>query len=1058
MTESKFFRERTVPVDCDAIFSDEVFRIEGHGLKEAPHSIPAEWVNEFTLNGRSSVSQAYYDQKYVGSTAETSVWTVELVNGMIDQANRRALSGTYGVTDTNALLDALDHAKGIKGGRVLVIGSENPWVEACVLAKGASSVTTLEYGVIQSEHPRITTLLPKDFRQKWKSLPHFDAIVTYSSVEHSGLGRYGDALNPWGDVLEIARARCVSKPGASLTIAVPFGGDAIVFNAHRVYGNFRYPYLASNWKQVWRQPQGAFQKIHVFETQSLEDSHSNGEHDVQRDVVIDAPSKKDIVIIFTYRDRMAHYTKHAAHLNANIKRPDWNLHVFVVEQGNTEPFNRAWLFNVGIDEVRKRGFGPDTCIVTSDIDMLASQSIDYAWCDRPTQICSELSCWNGGVAYHTYSGGVVQASRKHWEQINGFTNRAIGWGGEDDELYHRFRQNGLLEATTFFQIPFFSPKNALRRPAKGMGKCTCLHDSDHTKRTRDQAGYRSIVAQISRLASGSKEWETDGLSSLSYRTIREWTDNFGTEWFKVDYGTTLHVNTKGRFGNHLFMYASAAGLAARSDQMRLCVHTNLLRTVFQGLPGAGCATPSSGKKWNEGGRYGTFVDVTFDQDTVIEDSYLQSWKYFGDIKDDLQAQFSSTWLPSLKQAAKAYLENRVQPKGRKVVGIHVRRGDLLAIGYVRFPPAEYFESAKNYFEALFQTDGVVFVVIGEDPGWSASQPYFEGNNIHINTESHTAELDFTILASCDAVVMTIGTFGWWAGYLSGGPVVYYKNHFVMEHAVNKGNVVLDDHFPSNWIGFGDDLEEKLSPWEQWLPRSKSKNDWCPSKGSNGEAFVQSLYADKATELSTTCANIKRVGGAGDGGKLLCVDDIRGNDCIVYSLGSRLDFSFEIDIVKRFGCRVHTFDCTVGTPRASQIPAGVSFHPWCVGDKDETKAISSDLGHQGESGQYYTLTTIRNKLGHSTIDLLKMDIERHEFAVVATLKDDNAPSQIAFETHLHNAYGMWGRPVSEDEWTAMWTTLSGLGYGIFAHEPNPLCLCCCEFSLIRRAPLLERTRR
>ena len=205
-------------------------------------------------------------------------------------------------------------------------------------------------------------------------------------------------------------------------------------------------------------------------------------------------------------------------------------------------------------------------------------------------------------------------------------------------------------------------------------------------------------------------------------------------------------------------------------------------------------------------------------------------------------------------------------------------------------------------------------------------------------------------------------------------------------------------------------------------------------------FVQSVYADKATELSTTCAKIERVGAAGDGGKLLCVDDIGRNDSIVYSLGSRLEFSFEIDVVKRFGSRVHTFDCTVGTPEASQIPAGVSFHPWCVGDKDETKAISSDLGHQGESGQYYTLTTIRKKLGHSTIDLLKMDIERHEFEVVATLKDANAPSQIAFETHLHN--------VSEDEWTTMWTTLSGLGYGIFAHEPNPLCPCCCEFSLIR----------
>ena len=275
MTKSKFFPERTVPVDCDGIFSDTVFQIGGHGLTKAPRSIPTEWVNEFTLNGESVVSEYYLDQHYVGGTARTAVWTNELVNRMIDQAKRRLLPGTYGITDTNALLDALDHAKGIQGGRVLVIGSENPWVEACVLAKGASSVTTLEYGAIKSEHPRITTMLPKEFRRRWSELRRFDAVVTYSSVEHSGLGRYGDALNPWGDVLEIARARCVSKPGASLTIAVPFGEDAIAFNAHRVYGKNRYPYLASNWRQIWRQPQEVFQKIHVFEAQPVENVRIN---------------------------------------------------------------------------------------------------------------------------------------------------------------------------------------------------------------------------------------------------------------------------------------------------------------------------------------------------------------------------------------------------------------------------------------------------------------------------------------------------------------------------------------------------------------------------------------------------------------------------------------------------------------------------------------------------------------------------------------------------------------------------------------------------------------
>ena len=37
-------------------------------------------------------------------------------------------------------------------------------------------------------------------------------MITYSSLEHSGLGRYGDSLNPWGDLITMAKAWCLLKP------------------------------------------------------------------------------------------------------------------------------------------------------------------------------------------------------------------------------------------------------------------------------------------------------------------------------------------------------------------------------------------------------------------------------------------------------------------------------------------------------------------------------------------------------------------------------------------------------------------------------------------------------------------------------------------------------------------------------------------------------------------------------------------------------------------------------------------------------------------------------
>jgi hypothetical protein len=125
----------------------------------------------------------------------------------------------------------------------------------------------LEYGKIISEHPQISTLTPDEMRAQYTSKysAFFDAVVTFSSVEHAGLGRYGDALNPWGDRQALARAWCMAKPGAKLLIGVMYGThDVIEFNAHRVYSALTLSHLLANWKQVWRAPGGS-QVVHVLE-------------------------------------------------------------------------------------------------------------------------------------------------------------------------------------------------------------------------------------------------------------------------------------------------------------------------------------------------------------------------------------------------------------------------------------------------------------------------------------------------------------------------------------------------------------------------------------------------------------------------------------------------------------------------------------------------------------------------------------------------------------------------------------------------------------------------
>ncbi len=55
------------------------------------------------------------------------------------------------------------------------------------------------------------------------------------TVEHIGLGRYGDPIDPDGDLKAIRELTRVLAPGGSLLFVTPVGRPRLHFNAHRIY-------------------------------------------------------------------------------------------------------------------------------------------------------------------------------------------------------------------------------------------------------------------------------------------------------------------------------------------------------------------------------------------------------------------------------------------------------------------------------------------------------------------------------------------------------------------------------------------------------------------------------------------------------------------------------------------------------------------------------------------------------------------------------------------------------------------------------------------------------
>lgn len=202
------------------------------------------------MNGTVPFSDAFLDQAYLGGDAMQSEWTASAVDALRKQYRERVSKITY---EMKPIYDCMkEYAFLVSGKRGLVVGSETPWLEALLIEEGASKISTLEFGVIQSHHPQIETWTPDRFKLAfWEGIiAPFDFSFSFSSLEHDGLGRYGDVLNPIGDLQSMARLLSVVKPGGFLFLGVPCCQDRMLWNAHRTYGPRRLPVLLAGWSMV----------------------------------------------------------------------------------------------------------------------------------------------------------------------------------------------------------------------------------------------------------------------------------------------------------------------------------------------------------------------------------------------------------------------------------------------------------------------------------------------------------------------------------------------------------------------------------------------------------------------------------------------------------------------------------------------------------------------------------------------------------------------------------------------------------------------------------------
>lgn len=149
-------------------------------------------------------------------------------------------------------------------------------------------------------------------------------------------------------------------------------------------------------------------------------------------------------IIVPYRDRAEQLETFIKYIKGYLTNKDFMYRIIVVEQDDKESFNRGALLNVGFREAVKQDCD---YVVFHDVDLLP-EKVDYTYSDVPLELVHKIIDPNkkGFELKVTdltddYFGGVTIFPVETFQKINGYSNRYVGWGFEDNDLLYRCRLN-----------------------------------------------------------------------------------------------------------------------------------------------------------------------------------------------------------------------------------------------------------------------------------------------------------------------------------------------------------------------------------------------------------------------------------------------------------------------------------------------------------------------------------------------------------------------------------------------------------------------------------------
>ncbi|XP_072343300.1 galactoside alpha-(1,2)-fucosyltransferase 2-like [Scyliorhinus torazame] len=294
-----------------------------------------------------------------------------------------------------------------------------------------------------------------------------------------------------------------------------------------------------------------------------------------------------------------------------------------------------------------------------------------------------------------------------------------------------------------------------------------------------------------------------------YKTVKD------SERVKISSKGIWTMNSIGRLGNQMGEYATLYALAKLNGHQAyiLPAMANYLSPIFKITLPTLHDSVRNRIHWKGYNLHDWMEDQyrSIPGDFVMFSGYPCSWTFYHHIREEILHEF--TFHDFLKEQTNTFLRRiRGEQKNVTYVGVHVRRGDYIHVmpnvwkGVIA--DKKYLDTAMAYFRNKYKN--VVFVVTSNGMDWSKENIDNSKGDVFFSDDpkqSSPAD-DIAILAHCNHTIMTVGTFGYWVGYLAGGETIYLTNFTLPESPFLK-LFKYEAAFLPEWIGLPADLSPLL---------------------------------------------------------------------------------------------------------------------------------------------------------------------------------------------------------------------------------------------------------